>query len=475
VPKGIIKIQDFAGGLVTVQPAHRIPDNASPSMQNVDVSTETGTLIKRKGIAIEFTEKVVVANPFVAGLFEYVQADGDKFILCAADDDVFNVTGAGTYTSIFTSGTMNGAETNFTTFDDLAIFGNTNITTQKWTGAGASSALLGTPPSNVKYIVVHRSRAFAANSSAGTSRLHYSSLDNPENWTATGDTGAGFIDIAPEDGDVITGISPMGPYLLVFKQNSTFILRGYKPSNFVVQQLSSNIGCLSNRSIVKADAFVIFLSKSGVFTVSINGLTLVSFNIKQTIEDIASSGVAAGRLKTQYWLAYDSDADTKNDSAYVLDYVTGIWTKYSNINVRVFLTKQDGTFLSGGSDKVIIRKHDTTDNDEGSAITMTWESKSLDFSDWAKDKQLDIIYLFTEGLTGKNLLVDTIINGKDQADQQTFSLTPATGEDKVFDSVDFKQSSQGRLIRIKLTNNETSARVRVYGIEVHAEVWEHQD
>lgn len=463
----IIQSNDFSEGWVTVLPPHLIGDGATPNVANVDFSESFGRLTKRKGFSVHTSG--TGATP-VCGLYEYVQADGDQFLVAAKNDDVYNITAGNWSTSILNAAGLNGAHVNFTTFNDLLIIVSVNLTTSKWTGSGSAADLLGTPPSNVKYIDTHKRRVFMANSSAGASRLHFSALDDPEDWTTTND--AGFIDIGLGDGDVITGIKSIGTVLLIFKNRSTWALYGSSPSTYSVRKLSPSVGCVAPKSIVACDKFAIFLSGDGVYSANSDGVALVSYNIKPTIEAIANATKAlacAGKYKTQYWLAVDTNADGLNDEVYYLDYVLGVWGRYTNKDESVFYQKQDGTLLSGGSDEDEIRTHDTTDNDDGVAITMTWDTKDFDGGDWVQVKQLQDVIIAAEPISGKNLVIGHLIEGVVQATTLTFDLTPAGSEDKKY----FKArkfpgtgTSKGRYFRIRLTNSETSARIKVYGYSI---------
>lgn len=475
-----IRNQDFSQGWNTYVPPHLLPEGATPTIQNCDLSETVGALIKRKGQSIEFTELTVAANPSVAGLYQYIQADNDKFIVGAANDDVYNITGAGTWTSIFTNASLNGTEVNFATFGDLLIFVNPNITTQKWTGAGASANLLGTPPSNVKYVEIHKNRVWMANSSAGKSRLHYSSAANAEDWTTTGDLGAGFLDISPDDGDQITGLASIGTILLVFKNLSIHAIYGHKPSNFIQKKITSAAGCVANRTIVKTERFALFLSERGVYACNIEyPATLMSLAIKETVAGLTNTvktGAAAGHYRNQYWLCIDTDADGKNDEAYVLDYVSGIWFRYTNIKGKVFLTKDDGTLLSGGSDKVIVREHNDTSDDESTAITMSWDSKAYDFGEegsFIADKQGHDLFVFCEAMTGGTLTVDRIINGRVLADPITFTLDAAvSGEDRVYKNSNVPDTDNGRHFQLRISNAQAAKRPKVFGYSMEAEIKE---
>lgn len=476
--------ENFSKGLVTVVPAHLVEEGASPSCQNVDFSESLGRLTKRKGHSVYVTANA--GGIPVTGLFEFIKNDGTTTLLASSNDDIYTVSNPGTWTSIHNAAGLNGANVNFCTFDNMVIIVSENLTTQRWTGSGSTAALSGSPPSNVKFVEVHKGRVFMANSSAvdgaetvGGTRLHFCALDNPEDWTTSGATGAGFIDIGRNDGDKITGIASIGQVLLIFKNFSTWALYGNAPTNFTVRKISNAVGCVAPKSIVKAESFAIFLGHDGVYSARPDGVALLSYNIKPTIDSISYSTkqlAAGGKIRSQYWLAVDTDSDNLNDTVYVLDYVYGSWGKYTNKKESVFYRRQDGTLLSGGSDTDLIRKHDDTDNDAGSAINMIWDTQEYHLDEFTKIKSLQDIMAVGYPITGKTITVSTIINGITQGTTISWSLTPASTEDKVFlKGRHLPATSYGQFVRIRFSNNETDARVNIFGYSVAANVYERQN
>ena len=459
--------QNFSGGWVTVAPAHVIEEDSTPNVENVDFSESFGRLTKRKGHSL-YMNANQGGTVKVCGMHQYIQEDADEFLLVAANDDVYDCVTASTWTSIHTNASLNGADVQFTTFNNLAIFVSDNLTTQKWTGTGSSSSLGGTPPSNAKYIDTHKRRVFIANSSAGTNRLHYSALDNPEDWTTADD--AGFIDIGLGDGDHITGIASLGSIMLVFKKRSTWAVFGSGPDNFTVRQLSPSVGCAAGKTIVKCDKFALFLSYDGVYSANSDGVVFVSYNIKPTIDAITTTArplCAAGRLRTQYWLAVDTDADGVNDEVYVLDYVLGIWFRYTNKKENVFLRLADGRLFSGGADTDVVRLHDNTENDNGSAITMTWDSKDYDGGDFTRLKRLHDFIAVAAPISAKNITISHLVNGIVQGTTMNWLLTATSTEDKVyFNRRHLPATSFGAFFRFRLTNAETSATIKVFAYSV---------
>ncbi len=476
MPEKVVRSTDFSSGWVTVLPAHLLDDGATPNVENVDFSESFGRLTKRKGYTLTITANAGGSTK-VTGLYEYVQEDGDSFLIGSSVDDVYNITAPGTWTSILNAGALNAANVNFTTFDDLLIIVSENLTTSKWTGSGSAASLGGTPPSNVRYVETHKRRVFMASSSAGRSRLHYSAQDNPEDWTTVDD--AGSADIGIGDGDVITGIKSVGSCLLIFKKRSTWAMFGTSPANFSYRKISPSVGCVAPKSIVACDKFVIFLSSDGVYAANGDGVTLLSYNIRPTIDGVANATKAiacAGKIRNQYWLAVDTNSDGVNDEVWYLDFVLGCWGRYTNKKENVFFQKQDGSLISGGADTDVIRTHDVTELDNATAITMTWDTKDFDLDLWEHNKVLKDVMIVAAPIAAKTLTVTHLIDGVAQGTTLSMSLAASGAQDKVYlIGRHFPPTAYSRFFRLRLTNAEASATVKVYGYSMNVEVRERQN
>ncbi len=464
--------QNFSQGWVTSIPAHQIDEGGTPNVQNVDFSESFGRLTKRKGHSVYMAARAGGSEK-ICGLYEFVLANGTKKLLAATLDDVYDITDLTNWTSIHNDSSLNGTNVEFAAFNDLCIFVGEELTTSKWTGSGASASLGGTPPANAKHIEVHKRRVFIANTSAGNSRLHFSALDNPEDWTTAND--AGFIDISKADGDTITGLASLGQVLLIFKKQSVWALYGNSPSNFSIAQISPSVGCVNPKTIVKCDKFAIFLSTDGVYSANSDGVVLLNYNIKPTIDaitDTARGLAAAGKLRTQYWLAVDTDADGINDEVYVLDYVYGVWGRYTNKKENVFYRLYNGNLISGGAESDLIRLHDTTDNDNGVAINMIWDTKDYDGEDWTRLKRIRDVKLVAEPISAKTLTVTHLISGVAQGTTLSWTLTATGSEDKVYFGFTpatinhFASTSFAPYFRFRFSNNETSARIKLLGYSI---------
>ena len=108
-----------------------------------------------------------------------------------------------------------------------------------------------------------------------TSRVYWT-------WENTPDNVEGFLDVFPQDGDVITGIIAVGPNLLVFKRNHVYQILGFSPEDFEVRLITSNIGCIAPRSIciMPHQESAIWLGEDAVYTFDGGAVRRVSDKIR---------------------------------------------------------------------------------------------------------------------------------------------------------------------------------------------------
>lgn len=464
---------EFHEGYVSSFPKFVVPNGACTHIQNVDWTRRRGRIMKRRGIAVSQAE--LAGGNQVSGLWQYNQSSGTSIMMASRNNDVYSVV-AGVWTSRY-AGAMAGAQVNFATFNDLLVMVAPSEPTQKWDGVAASfSLLLGSAPANGKYVCVWKNRLWIANTSAGKSRLHYSNEGNPEDWTTVG--AAGFIDVDKNDGDEITGIMPIGSVLYIFKKRTVHRLAGSSPTSFEVTPVVLNRGCVAPRSIVAMGPFVVYMSDYGLHSINPNGNVdaLLSDAVQFEVEDLSETvkGLsAAGKIRDMYILAYDSNGDGQNDVAFTLDVRTGAWSKWSNIKASVFAQTLQGTLLSGGSDRTIIRLMNSGEDDEGTPIEMIWRSKQFDGKDFTGLKNCLDFWVAAKPMTGKTLTCRYRVDGV-QVDQIAVSLTPiqvsATDTDiKVFGK-DAAFSVPGRMVEIELYNNELNAPVEIFGINAQVAV-----
>jgi hypothetical protein len=221
----------------------------------------------------------------------------------------------GTVTALTDAGTAwTGTITNVSTctYNNLCIMASDvdgNVL-KKYAGSGNVEDLDGTPP--VASILREFQGRLFTNDKTNLDRLHFSPVHDHTQWNGAGDSGA--IDIGIGDGDPngITGIFPsFKGDMFIAKLTKLYRMRTFNsndPADWVIDLVSSGIGCVSHNSIVAIEQDDVFwASERGIHSLSAVQAygdfeaTFISAKIQKTYNE----DIARGRLKYIQG-AYDS-------------------------------------------------------------------------------------------------------------------------------------------------------------------------
>ncbi len=110
------------------------------------------------------------------------------------------------------------------------------------------------PPSTITSVAWWQSYLIASDDQ----NIYWSRLNKPEAFYAND-----FEPVGGLDGQKITGLYPFGPVLLIFKERSVYVLSGRTPASWQLKPMFTDIGCLSQRSIVNAGGALHWWSHRG--------------------------------------------------------------------------------------------------------------------------------------------------------------------------------------------------------------------
>jgi hypothetical protein len=168
-------------------------------------------------------------------------------------------------------------------------------------------------PTTGKYLIYHANRLWCTGGTGATSRLRYSGLTGSAADTGAWDTND-YVDFHPTDGQIITGIGTLGPYVLVFKEHKIF--RVYDTITGANSEIIDGVGCHAHRSIVETPAGTFFLDQDGVYVTDGEKVTLISDPISTIIDSAAAfddfANAAAIFHEDSYWLSLSTDGNTNN-------------------------------------------------------------------------------------------------------------------------------------------------------------------
>jgi hypothetical protein len=194
------------------------------------------------------------------GLGYYRQGDGDHFLAAIVGTKIYSSPMDGTMTDrtgavTITTG-ANNIWTSFVMNDNIHFVGGAPDAPIVWTGAGNATTLGGSPPSG-NFGLTHNRRAFIGNTASNPSRMAWSVLGDPTDWSGSG---SGTQDIQEGDGDTLVTAVPLNVnHLICFKQNSIHdMITTTAP--FPVFPLLRNVGCVGKHATVAVDGLIYFVT-----------------------------------------------------------------------------------------------------------------------------------------------------------------------------------------------------------------------
>lgn len=343
---------DFSGGVNLDASPYLLQENQAADLRNIQ-GTPQGRLDKRNGTELFATFPTLLSSCHT--LFAH-EVGTPGFLVVGRDandndhDAIIELAGDGT-SQLLTNGFAPGRPWEFVQgspgnpaavgssppdTDQGPIYGmNGYDTPQYWDGTSSQTedwvAWAGTVPSSTPFLIYALDRFWAAGDPANPGRVWGTGLSqgatplpDPCNWDSDQ-----IDDVDPDDGQVITGLGKVGPYVLVFKDRKTYVVSD--PVVRAYRRVSSNIGCCAHRSIVETEQGTMFLSEDvGVCVTDGSSIRVISQNIDPLLRRIAhtypdSLKQAAGAYHhDSYWLSVP-ESGTMNTLTLEYNLETSSW------------------------------------------------------------------------------------------------------------------------------------------------------
>lgn len=185
------------------------------------------------------------------------------------------------------------------------------------------------------------------------------------------------INVSSTGGD-ITGLATMDEKLVIFKEDAIFYLAGDGPNNLGEQDtfispelISTDVGCVSQNSVVLMPEGLMFKSKKGIYLLS---RSLGVQYIGSPIEDFNDLTVtAATTLEDKNIVVFITNAE-----ALVYNYFVKKWTLYTNHRGRSAVSLNGSYHYVRSSGEIYRESEDYTDN--GSHIKLKLETSWISFA-----------------------------------------------------------------------------------------------
>lgn len=333
----------FFGGIdTTSDPSSSAPDGMpeedSPNCLNV-VFDSVQSVATRKGYSKLFfaTDADNVLVDPIKGMHAFYQSSGSKQLVFGTGNQLEIYDGAGSMTP------LTGTPATFTSnqqwsFDELldnlyGANGTDPLIVYNGTNYSIANAAV-----TVQYLKFHKNRAYGANKNS--SILYFSEAGDPTSWPINN-----FIQINTNDGQNITAIDDILDNLVIFKEESVWILTG-EPlgagntttiGNLQLRQANSPVGCSAFRTVCTVEQTLFFMHHSGLYALQNYSVVLISPFLKKTFaEDMNDDFINLcwgiyNSLENKYIVGYPSSGSNTPDSAIVYDLTTKQYSLWDDV------------------------------------------------------------------------------------------------------------------------------------------------
>ncbi len=188
-----------------------------------------------------------------------------------------------------------------------------------------------------KYLELNQNIMFTSGSSAAPSTTYFSEVGEPEIYFPENS-----FETRTNDGDKIYAMKAYNNYLVIMKENSFHKLIGDSADNFQLVEISTQYGCLSNKSVVQVKQSLFWLDKKGILEYNGASFDIVSTPVEQifrrmNISAAKEKACAVHHLyRNQVWFGIPIDGSTVNNITVVYDYLIGGWTFFDGFNPSSF-------------------------------------------------------------------------------------------------------------------------------------------
>ena len=253
-----------------------------------------------------------------------------------------------------------------------------------------------------KFVAAFRNHMFYAGKSSTPSTIVFSEPFDEDGFNS-GD-GAGSINVD----DTIVGLKVFRDNLFIFCENRIFKLTGTGLSNFAVEPVTRNIGCVNGNTIQEFAGDLIFLGPDGLRTVAGTArigdveLGTISKNVQSLFDDnIKDSSLFESVVipdKTQYRIFFTKDTVAQKRTRGVICVMKGDGFEFSeSLGIKpscsdTHVEEGDVIVLHGGFDGFVHRQ-EKGNNFDGTAILGRYRSPDLNFGDVGVRKTMHRVIL----------------------------------------------------------------------------------
>lgn len=184
-----------------------------------------------------------------------------------------------------------------------------------------------------KYLEIYNNQLFMCGFTGSlASTAYWSEIGEPEQVNPEY-----FAEFRTNDGDILTGMKAYFGSLVFTKFKSVHTLTGDNPTNFSLQEVSEQFGCISNRSMVEYKNYLVWLDRVGIIRYTGANIEVFSNKMEPVFRSMnyqAAINKATAihyRKYNEIWWAIPCHGATMNNTIVAYDYLSDAWTKYEGV------------------------------------------------------------------------------------------------------------------------------------------------
>ena len=312
-------VVSLGGGLILNKDVFSMSPGEALQLQNFEPDIEGGY------------KKILGTTKFNSNICPQVSASTERVVFTAIFNDVVLAgrggsihrasSGSGSWTSTITGlGTpTQNYEHRLFNFDgtDKIIIATGTSSPQILNSSFSTSVVSASGTANFKFVEIFKNHIFFSGDASNKQQISF--MGPTETNSFTNGSGGGTIKVDTE----IVGLKAFRDTLFIFGQDKIFKLTGSSSSDFAVQPVTRNIGCVDGRSIQELAGDVVFLAPDGLRTIAgtdrIDDIELgtVSKQIQKRINEITTHNINSVviRNKSQYRLFFPTSTSQAEDSS----------------------------------------------------------------------------------------------------------------------------------------------------------------
>lgn len=320
---------------------------------------------------------------------------------------------------------------------------------------GASFAALSGPDFTTAEVFVKSGpHILAFNTSVNNRGFAWCHADDPETWVPTSTNSAGDLIIREIDSEIIAA-APLANQVMVYGEKSMFAVRYIgSPLYFGYSQVLSNRGAASKMAVVTVGRRQYVMSEDAFYMT--DGSTYQDIDNDDIRNHVFGNFNVGQKRKIASWhdeenteirWYYPSSGTQENDKGVGYNYVTKLWTLYTEAKTSAIGREVFTTPFSTGSDGTLYTENSGNDAN-GSALTCHVTTKPLDLDNEDHVKELDAIRVGYKGsgltfrIGTQDTLSDTIVWGDYQTAQSSFDFTELRKAGRYI-SIEFRSNTLG--------------------------------